>query len=1052
MIKLTLNPFPYFAGWLACTLAVPVVAQEAGDISPTELAINTERDYADKLTQSGYSDFARIVSADAKRRYPKSEIVFDAVEIRIDLAEGKFDAVEARIKAMPDQNSIETWSLRLVLANYYFAYQKFKEADDLYKAFFAAFKTPNDNTRDVFISAAYNYIQLLQRSGRNKEALDYYRLLLAQKKLSRQMLRNFQSEALAQMVLIAEETTNAEEKTKLINEIEGIAKNMAWIQDNFFGDAIIGLANAHRLRGNIGEAQNVIAEYMTDLMRIHESYLEADPDGSKGVLRMSPMPSCRYFLGKLLLDEAHREIAKGEGTDDEKIKDLFLGERNKKTRKRNGQGAYNHLINVFVSYPESVYAMQAADLSEEIQSIIMKRFQVKIGANIPESQRAKVRQQQFVGAGLLFSDNKYEEAAEAYSSTISRFGMTLESIAAMKNMVYSYLNLGVKDNKMDPTWQLYADAVVGQIAEGCSNVPAFTLMAGNVLCEIADRYDSMKMFAKKNEVLDLFSRFYSTHPRAASIAQARAKASLDSGNIDGAIKLYDQIVTHYNEPSQTQVKTAALHALYGIYQPKGQKPDTAKEMDVVKKMVALYDGIERPGQFAAVAQFRLADAYRHVADAIDEDTFLIPEIKDEAPEATAKRREEAVVAEKRKSYANAASIYRVLARELAKPNNKYQSTLAEKATNDIILEGSAFQAGICMQRIPVTSEKQKIAFQAAAMKGYQDYLTAYPKGVYAPRALLQVGTLYTVQGKMVEAQQTLDQLASTYPDSAEAKNAIPLLAESLFKMGMRGEAVAKYKQMIGTDGKYTIAQYIEAAKQLNSAKEYDVALEAIEKTLAIAKNGSQIAQALLIKTEALLALKKPEEAYKVAKGELLAKFAGTTVAMDAHLELIKVISHLMMVEKDAAARNRMIGEVKQSVRFIKTQRKDALTVDLDLAVANVALKRLQAEQALELDEETINDSRGAAVIAFDSLIFSNGAPSASFGEITEERLLNYELAKPYVEEAYMSLVKILMDADGNDNLKSAIENAERYLRVFPEGKFATEMRNALNNAKIKLGA
>ncbi len=1044
-----LNNMKHWFALLACASAAPLVAQDAdAPLSAQELAVKTERDYADALLANGYSDFARLVSDAAKKKFPKSKVVFEAVDIRIDLAQGNFDRVKKTIAARPDKDSVDTWSLKLEMANYYYMYQKFKESDDIYKGFFAAIKTPNNNTREVFIKAAYNYIQLLQKSGRNKEALDYYRILLRTKMGKREM-RNVQSETLAQLIVIAEKETNAGEKTKLVNEAEKLARKMIYIPDNFFGDAIMGLANVYRLRGEINKAQEIISEYTVDLMRIHDNYKEADPDGSKGVLRMSPMPACRYFLGKILLDEAKKEIAKGPSADDNKIKALFLGERNPKTRKRNGQGAYNHLINVFVTYPESIYALQAGELSEEVQAIIAARYKVSIGAKIPEEQKTRVRQQQYIGANVLFSENKWDDAAQAFSELISKFGMTQEAIEAMKNMVFCYLYAGGKAGKMDPTYQLYADTVTRHLAEGCSGVEDFVNPAGNALIEIANKYGDSKVMRRKNEVLELFSQYYPTHPRAPQIAQERAADLIKTGEIDRGIRQYQRIVEHYNQPAQKQVKIVALYALYDIYSPKGQRPDATKEMAVIQETIKTLGDSKRPGQMMAVAQYRLGDAYRHLAEAANAQTL---EKQDgETAEAFAARQQADIDAQKRAYYAKAAGTYRALANILTTPNNKYQSVLSEKATNDKILEGAMFQAGLCMQRIPALSDKQKAALQTASLAGYNTYIETYPKGLYAARALLQIGTIYTSQAKMDQAQQCLDRLAKEFADSPEAKNAIPLLAESLFKMGMRGEAISKYKQMISTNGKFTPGQYIEAAKQLLAAKEYAVAIEAADKAIASTKNNAQIAQALLVKTQALLNDKKPNEAYALIKNELLKKFGNTTVALDANLLLVDVIAAKIVIEKSADARNEMIGEVKRAVNFIKAQRKDAMSADLDLAVARVAEKRYHAERELGASPDAINNARGVTVIAYDSLIFANTEPENPIAPLTDAQIKAYALAKPFVQDAYLGLINILLESEDQTSLTSAIENAERYLKAFPDGKHVVAINNALNNAKIKLG-
>ena len=91
----------------------------------------------------------------------------------------------------------------------------------------------------------------------------------------------------------------------------------------------------------------VVENYMPQLKTIHDALREEDSDGTQGILRMSPMPQCRYLLAVLLMDEAMAE-AKKDKPDEDRIKDLLVGEKDPKTGKRKQNGAFNHFINVFI--------------------------------------------------------------------------------------------------------------------------------------------------------------------------------------------------------------------------------------------------------------------------------------------------------------------------------------------------------------------------------------------------------------------------------------------------------------------------------------------------------------------------------------------------------------------------------------------------------------------------------------------------------------------------------------------------------------------------------
>ena len=71
-----------------------------------------------------------------------------------------------------------------------------------------------------------------------------------------------------------------------------------------FGRAVALKAHIEMLRGKVEKAQFLVNDYMPQLKEIHDTLLEQDPKGTKGYLRMSPVPQCRYLLAKMLWEQA----------------------------------------------------------------------------------------------------------------------------------------------------------------------------------------------------------------------------------------------------------------------------------------------------------------------------------------------------------------------------------------------------------------------------------------------------------------------------------------------------------------------------------------------------------------------------------------------------------------------------------------------------------------------------------------------------------------------------------------------------------------------------
>ena len=172
------------------------------------------------------------------------------------------------------------------------------------------------------------------------------------------------------------------------------ADRLLWMSELIvvFGRAVALKAHAEMARGKIDRAQALVNEYMPQLKEIHDQLVERDPDGTEGLVRLSPMPSCRYLLAEMLWKEAQKE-AEEKKPDKAKIADLLFGA--KEGGKRNGAGAFNHAINVFVKYPESSWAASAGELAEEIKKFVKTHFNKEVKTNITSAQIDNVRKMCF---------------------------------------------------------------------------------------------------------------------------------------------------------------------------------------------------------------------------------------------------------------------------------------------------------------------------------------------------------------------------------------------------------------------------------------------------------------------------------------------------------------------------------------------------------------------------------------------------------------------------------------------------------------------------------
>ena len=1038
--------------WLMCAAVVLFPATTLAEAAPGSL--EAEIEYIDALSNNGYPDFTEAVIEAAQKKWPDAGGVLKAAQIRAQLSGGKQDEVAKEIAKRPDQNSLETGLLKLELARSYYAYSKFAEADKIYADFFKRFTKVPDSAKRSYVNAALTYVQMLNKLDRAKDCLPYYKLAMEQ--APDEEIQLFVRADYLKALLAQAELLQGGEREKLLKDADAIANQMVWRQDPYFGDAINGLAHVKMLRGDVKGAQEMIKNYLKTLMDIHEEYKKNDPDGSKGILRMSPLPQCRYLIGSMLYKEAQAEIAKDK-PDEERIKNLLLGERDPKTRKRNGQGALNHLVNVYTNYPESQSAAAAGEAMNAIVKIIKDRYDTVVKFSTTPEQDAKVRQAQYVEADVKFDSGDWKGAAEAYSRVISRYGLNAEALPRLGKMIQCYVRGGTQGSTLSPDAEMNARTVALAVAEGFSGVPDRRLRdaAGTEVGRIADFFGEVGLKQLQREVNGAFFRYYPSHPDAArrqlDNAQVLAKSET-AGDVDQAIRILTEIKDKATEPSQFDVRRSALAQLIAIHSPSGARPDVVAELKCATELVTHFKQAAKPGIVGASAQLSLAAAYQHAGDTYRK----------------AKNTKGATL-----TYTRAAQTYEELIAELAKPDSRFVTTAEEREKVPTFVSQAQIYRGYCLQRIPATGdEAADKARRDEALACYTDLLKRNPKDALAPHALLQVGTILSGNDDVAGARRALDQLRKEFPESKEAKNAIPMLAAALASSGRTKQAAETYAEMFGNTAAYSTAQFMDAARALDEAGQYGLAVQACDIVL---KSGASAYEtvAMLLRTRTLnsAALEAKDDATAAENATkaylqleaLMEKFGRTTVAIDAELALVTDVAPTVIgllpkspalceavvfkgTPKDdrpadaQAARNALISEVKNAVKFVTAQRKDYVTAaQLNLAVAQVAEKGFVAARDNGAEPEALREAAGSALNAYTVAMSPGVNP-----ETRQVVPVDDPAVTGYVQAAYVGYIRLAGerarlgadDADRKAFFGDVVTFGNDYLAKFPNGKDA----------------
>ncbi len=1002
-----INIFTVHGLALLLVWSLPLSGVLAQGPAAAELELRDELKYIELLQQMRMPDIAEEVIAEAKKRFPEAAAQLKVRETQGLLWQGKFDDVKKVIEAISDKNSDEYWALNLAMADSLYAFARYAEADKLYLDFFKKHEKPAPGLVTFYRDSAYKYAQMLLYLGKEREGLEAYRRLF-KVPLEEDVERNVQADMAELMLKLIPGVSDKKEKAAMLTECEGLIDKLLWKQDVWFGKAIVMKAHILLLRENVKGAQELVENYMPQLRIIHDALREQDSDGSHGMLRMSPMPQCRYLLAVLLLDEAVGETKKDK-PDEERIKDLLLGERDPQTRQRKGNGAFNHFVNVFIRFPESQWAAEAGERSEAIRKMIKERYGAELRTPVTAEQMAKVRQMQFAGARLEFSQNRFKEAADKYLLVLNQFPETPESVTALGDLAVSYIELSADDAGA----MLLAETVAAHLSERFSENEKLSREAGDQVRRIGDRFGEMRMEDKKRQTYALFFRDYPKHYAAGQLVMSFGEREFQSKNYKGALEYYAQIAEIYtNSPYYYD----ALSRIAQIHKEEGRYKETVEALELYVAKVAARP---RPGHALVVGRFSLAEACREYGNI---------QLKAMHTNVTAEAAQREAVTWITKAALGFGGVVSMLAGEGAAA---YQSSAEEKQRNEQMAEMALFTKAVCLTQINYPADRLP-ALRKMAIASFEEYVKSYPAGRYAARAQLQIGTLYTIMEDVPNSQAAFEKLSKNFPESDEAKNSVPMLAAALIDMGLRGEGVAKYRQMLSVDGKYTEGQFMAAAEALENAREYDMALQAYEKVLAMAKELSLTARAKLGRARSLRGLKKFGEARK-----LLEEFVGSKelsklqLVVDANMLLVEVASEEGKDVRDDNERTKLFNTAVDALKMVKRYRTAPQELaELDLMAGEVLLRKRDAEKTLGLESQAA-DTRGKAIVAFQVMIMNINPGNVSLAGV--------------LEKAYYYCLPLLLE---HKKYRDAEEDCLKYLELFPNGRWTTDVRNWLNQAKI----
>ncbi|MEI8352051.1 MAG: hypothetical protein WCG36_07050, partial [bacterium] len=136
----------------------PVLADEQSDIQD-------ELKFASELVKWRLTDYAQKSVDRLLLKYPDAKAQAAKVRIEVLTSRGKFDEAEALVAGMP-AGAAETMVMQLAVGDQYYAWQRMKDAQRVYEAFFKQFpKGPPAEVARLYGESAYKFAQMLVLSG-----------------------------------------------------------------------------------------------------------------------------------------------------------------------------------------------------------------------------------------------------------------------------------------------------------------------------------------------------------------------------------------------------------------------------------------------------------------------------------------------------------------------------------------------------------------------------------------------------------------------------------------------------------------------------------------------------------------------------------------------------------------------------------------------------------------------------------------------------------------------------------------------------------------------
>jgi TolA-binding protein len=982
-------------GALACiaVLLSGFYSSVFADLAGSGLTPDQERElqFVDKLLDEGMPTHAAFVL----QRIQLPPEVMAIREIRSLTARGEFEKAEA-IVASNSGKTQQAMSLKLALADGYYVWGQYQKAQALYDEFFKAFpQGPDAAMKSFFINSAYRYAKMLELMGNRKGAADAYRTVLRATP-ERHVTRQIQSE-LAELLVLKARDASAADRKRLLAEVQKIAEEILWVQDLWFGRAIVLLAHVRVMEGDLDGAMQLVQDYTPQLREIDRILREQAQETGEDFTRLSPMAQCRYLIGEIMHNRALEILDQG-GNKQEAL-GLLIGRRT--AGGRDVDGAVQHFLNVFIRYPNTSWAPQAGNRFRQVEALLEKEFGRRIETQITRAQWEEVERAQFREARSLFNQGRFADAVDNYLQVLMLFPERGTSMPALGELGLVFIELQQYD---------FAEAVAGHLADRFCMNEEHMVEAGNQVIRIAMKFLETNQRPRHDDIYARFLARFRRHPRTILDLQRFAREAMQKGDRPTAILHFSRIVEDFaGHPAYWE----ALSSLARLYR---DQEDLANKARMLQRLITELDQNNLKNHFRISAAYRMADMFRGAG----------PGQADRAQQ-----------------------LYRDVRQRLEGADaSSYAATPAEIERNQFFLEGSIFfHAMIDAMRAVVPENIQRQFneraqgravppqailnnhYKVGAIRLLTELVDRYPQSVFAPPALSQIGALNTILQRPEDAAAALRRLERQYPDSPEAANAVFAIGLSLLEMGRREDAVRYFSQMFAGTGTYAPAQLLRAGQELLAAKEYPIALQAFERVIAGEDDRRFQEPARVGKGQALFGLERFREAASWFDGVIAAyPQSGLTIVINrtASEANAAVANQTESAEERTQLFNRSVEQMRRAMQFAQD---NGTRAQLEVSVASVLERRADAELRFGTPQRS-QQFRNESVAAYQTIMMFRDASDPAVA--------------PHIQTAFSRAVPMMV---AMERWQDVYDDASAYLEKFPNGPHAGAMRDARTRAQ-----